>query len=71
MVRIPSLGSTAVIFPTALAQSGWARSARVKIPVPEPILKELGSPRKYHLEEGHYTRLCRESQMWRTLDGYT
>jgi hypothetical protein len=38
--RIPSLGSTAVSFPIALAQSGWARSARVKMPVPEPILPE-------------------------------
>jgi len=40
MARIPSLGSTAVIFPTALAQSEWARIARVNIPVPEPILQQ-------------------------------
>ena len=37
--RIPALGSTALIWLISKAQSGWASNARVKIPVPAPILE--------------------------------
>lgn len=36
--RIPALGSTALIPLILDAQSGWESNARVKMPVPAPIL---------------------------------
>ena len=38
--RIPELGSTAMRDPMDDDQAGCARSARVKIPVPDPILRK-------------------------------
>ena len=65
VVRIPSLGSTAEILPTAPAQSGWARIARVNIPVPEPILQKAyhhTQQQKHRENRGSYSTMSREPE---------